>query len=72
MSGFLIKFRALKPEQKPLSIGIESLTKSLLAMVGSSMAYGALIDTSCRIWKVKKTGMKGIVAKMVRKIRQPF
>jgi len=51
MSGVLLKFRALKPEQKPLSVGIESLSKSLLAMVCSSMAYGALIDTSCRIWK---------------------
>ena len=40
MSQFLFKFRALKPEQKALSVGVSSLTRSLIGAVISNMIYG--------------------------------
>lgn len=53
MSQILFKFRAIKPEQKALSVGVSSLTRSLIGAVISNMIYGRFIDSSCLIWREK-------------------
>uniref|UniRef100_A0A3Q4BBT1 Solute carrier organic anion transporter family member n=1 Tax=Mola mola TaxID=94237 RepID=A0A3Q4BBT1_MOLML len=58
--GFMLLVRCMKPELKPLALGIHTLATRTLAGIPAPIYFGAIIDTTCLNWGYK-TGIALIV-----------
>uniref|UniRef100_W5NE89 Solute carrier organic anion transporter family member n=1 Tax=Lepisosteus oculatus TaxID=7918 RepID=W5NE89_LEPOC len=56
---FIIVLRCVEPELKALSVGIYMLALRVLGGIPAPIYFGALIDSTCVKWGIRKCGGKG-------------
>ncbi|CAG5128905.1 unnamed protein product [Candidula unifasciata] len=52
MPAFIATIRSVTEEEKPLAIGLTTFISSLLGWFPGPVIYGALVDSTCKIWKM--------------------
>ncbi|KAG7456194.1 hypothetical protein MATL_G00249170 [Megalops atlanticus] len=57
--GYMVIIRCIAPELKSLALGIQTLVMRTLGGIPAPVYFGALIDTTCLKWGVKKCGGRG-------------
>ncbi|TRY58392.1 hypothetical protein DNTS_018481 [Danionella cerebrum] len=57
--GFMITIRCISPELKSLALGIQTLVMRTLGGISAPVYFGALIDSTCLKWGLKKCGGRG-------------
>ncbi|XP_062339388.1 solute carrier organic anion transporter family member 1C1-like isoform X2 [Osmerus eperlanus] len=57
--GYMVIIRCIKPELKSLALGIQTLVVRTLGGIPAPVYFGALIDSTCLKWGVKKCGGRG-------------
>ncbi|XP_036066182.1 solute carrier organic anion transporter family member 1C1 isoform X1 [Oryzias melastigma] len=57
--GYMVIIRCISPELKSLALGIQVLVTRTLGGIPAPVYFGALIDSTCLKWSVKKCGGKG-------------
>ncbi|XP_010897942.1 solute carrier organic anion transporter family member 1C1 isoform X2 [Esox lucius] len=57
--GYMVLIRCIKPQLKSLALGFHTLTTRTLAGIPAPIYFGAIIDTTCLKWGLKKCGGKG-------------
>ncbi|XP_060927589.1 solute carrier organic anion transporter family member 1C1-like [Limanda limanda] len=57
--GYMVIIRCITPELKSLALGIQTLATRTLGGIPAPMYFGALIDSTCLKWSIKKCGGRG-------------
>ncbi|XP_061107653.1 solute carrier organic anion transporter family member 1C1-like [Conger conger] len=57
--GYMVVIRCIAPELKSLALGIQTLVMRTLGGIPAPVYFGALIDSTCLKWGVKKCGGRG-------------
>ncbi|KAK7130267.1 hypothetical protein R3I93_019791 [Phoxinus phoxinus] len=57
--GYMITIRCITPELKSLALGIQTLVMRTLGGIPAPVYFGALIDSTCLKWGMKKCGGRG-------------
>uniref|UniRef100_A0A8C7QAJ5 Solute carrier organic anion transporter family member n=1 Tax=Oncorhynchus mykiss TaxID=8022 RepID=A0A8C7QAJ5_ONCMY len=57
--GYMVIIRCIKPELKSLALGIQTLVMRTLGGIPAPVYFGALIDSTCLRWGIKKCGGRG-------------
>ncbi|KAM9328382.1 solute carrier organic anion transporter family member 1C1 [Pholidichthys leucotaenia] len=57
--GYMVIIRCISPELKSLALGIQALVTRTLGGIPAPVYFGALIDSTCLKWSVKKCGGRG-------------
>ncbi|XP_063761104.1 solute carrier organic anion transporter family member 1C1-like isoform X2 [Eleginops maclovinus] len=57
--GYMVIIRCISPELKSLALGIQTLVTRTLGGLPAPVYFGALIDSTCLKWSVKKCGGRG-------------
>ncbi|XP_034719785.1 solute carrier organic anion transporter family member 1C1-like [Etheostoma cragini] len=57
--GYMVIIRCISPELKSLALGIQALATRTLGGLPAPVYFGALIDSTCLKWSVKKCGGRG-------------
>uniref|UniRef100_A0A668A6Z4 Solute carrier organic anion transporter family member n=1 Tax=Myripristis murdjan TaxID=586833 RepID=A0A668A6Z4_9TELE len=57
--GYMVIIRCISPELKSLALGIQTLVVRTLGGIPAPVYFGALIDSTCLKWAVKKCGGRG-------------
>ncbi|XP_055009548.1 solute carrier organic anion transporter family member 1C1 [Boleophthalmus pectinirostris] len=57
--GYMVIIRCIVPELKSLALGVEILVSRTLGGIPAPVYFGALIDSTCLKWAVKKCGGRG-------------
>ncbi|KAJ0015574.1 hypothetical protein NQD34_009194 [Periophthalmus magnuspinnatus] len=57
--GYMVIIRCIVPELKSLAVGVETLVARTLGGIPAPVYFGALIDSTCLKWAVKKCGGRG-------------
>ncbi|KAM6984746.1 solute carrier organic anion transporter family member 1C1-like [Aplochiton taeniatus] len=57
--GYMVIIRCISPELKSLALGIQTLAVRALGGIPAPVYFGALIDTTCLKWGIKKCGGRG-------------
>ncbi|XP_072530304.1 solute carrier organic anion transporter family member 1C1 [Salminus brasiliensis] len=57
--AYMVIIRCISPELKSLALGIQTLVIRTLAGIPAPVYFGALIDTTCLKWGMKKCGGRG-------------
>ncbi|XP_061570370.1 solute carrier organic anion transporter family member 1C1-like [Cololabis saira] len=57
--GYMVIIRCISPELKSLALGIQTLVTRTLGGIPAPVYFGALIDSTCLKWSVKKCGGRG-------------
>uniref|UniRef100_A0A8C9Y7G0 Solute carrier organic anion transporter family member n=1 Tax=Sander lucioperca TaxID=283035 RepID=A0A8C9Y7G0_SANLU len=57
--GYMVIIRCISPELKSLALGIQALVTRTLGGLPAPVYFGALIDSTCLKWSVKKCGGRG-------------
>ncbi|XP_071752100.2 solute carrier organic anion transporter family member 1C1 [Centroberyx gerrardi] len=57
--GYMIIIRCISPELKALALGIYTLVVRTLGGIPAPVYFGALIDSTCLKWGIKKCGGRG-------------
>ncbi|KAM6895642.1 solute carrier organic anion transporter family member 1C1 [Xenentodon cancila] len=57
--GYMVIIRCISPELKSLALGIQTLMTRTLGGIPAPVYFGALIDSTCLKWSVKKCGGRG-------------
>ncbi|XP_072233910.1 solute carrier organic anion transporter family member 1C1-like [Leuresthes tenuis] len=57
--GYMVIIRCISPELKSLALGIQALVTRTLGGIPAPVYFGALIDSTCLKWSVKKCGGTG-------------
>ncbi|XP_062852545.1 solute carrier organic anion transporter family member 1C1-like [Trichomycterus rosablanca] len=54
--AYMVAIRCISPELKSLAVGIQTLVVRTLGGISAPMYFGALIDSACLKWGMKKCG----------------
>ncbi|XP_034529556.1 solute carrier organic anion transporter family member 1C1-like [Notolabrus celidotus] len=57
--GYMVIIRCIAPELKSLALGIQTLVTRTLGGIPAPVYFGALIDSTCLKWSIKKCGGRG-------------
>uniref|UniRef100_A0A8P4KSA1 Solute carrier organic anion transporter family member n=1 Tax=Dicentrarchus labrax TaxID=13489 RepID=A0A8P4KSA1_DICLA len=57
--GYMVIIRCISPELKSLALGIQTLVTRTLGGIPAPVYFGALIDSTCLKWSIKKCGGRG-------------
>ncbi|XP_069012755.1 solute carrier organic anion transporter family member 1C1-like [Embiotoca jacksoni] len=57
--GYMVIIRCIGPELKSLALGIQALVTRTLGGIPAPVYFGALIDSTCLKWSIKKCGGRG-------------
>ncbi|XP_042367572.1 LOW QUALITY PROTEIN: solute carrier organic anion transporter family member 1C1-like [Plectropomus leopardus] len=57
--GYMVIIRCISPELKSLALGIQALATRTLGGLPAPVYFGALIDSTCLKWSIKKCGGRG-------------
>uniref|UniRef100_A0A3Q3ACZ8 Solute carrier organic anion transporter family member n=1 Tax=Kryptolebias marmoratus TaxID=37003 RepID=A0A3Q3ACZ8_KRYMA len=57
--GYMVIIRCISPELKSLALGIQALGTRTLGGIPAPVYFGALIDSTCLKWSLKKCGGRG-------------
>ncbi|CAG5865244.1 unnamed protein product [Menidia menidia] len=57
--GYMVIIRCISPDLKSLALGIQALATRTLGGIPAPVYFGALIDSTCLKWSVKKCGGRG-------------
>uniref|UniRef100_UPI0037E76F1F solute carrier organic anion transporter family member 1C1-like n=1 Tax=Semicossyphus pulcher TaxID=241346 RepID=UPI0037E76F1F len=57
--GYMVIIRCISPELKSLALGIHTLVTRTLGGLPAPVYFGALIDSTCLKWSIKKCGGRG-------------
>uniref|UniRef100_A0A3B3XG76 Solute carrier organic anion transporter family member n=1 Tax=Poecilia mexicana TaxID=48701 RepID=A0A3B3XG76_9TELE len=57
--GYMVIIRCITPDLKSLALGIQTLVTRTLGGIPAPVYFGALIDSTCLKWSIKKCGGKG-------------
>ncbi|XP_056131850.1 solute carrier organic anion transporter family member 1C1 [Lampris incognitus] len=57
--GYMVIIRCISPELKSLALGIQTLVVRTLGGIPAPVYFGALIDSTCLKWGMKKCGGRG-------------
>uniref|UniRef100_A0A1A8BKI0 Solute carrier organic anion transporter family member n=2 Tax=Nothobranchius kadleci TaxID=1051664 RepID=A0A1A8BKI0_NOTKA len=57
--GYMVIIRCIPPDLKSLALGIQALVTRTLGGIPAPVYFGALIDSTCLKWSVKKCGGRG-------------
>uniref|UniRef100_A0A8C6UXX7 Solute carrier organic anion transporter family member n=1 Tax=Neogobius melanostomus TaxID=47308 RepID=A0A8C6UXX7_9GOBI len=57
--GYMVIIRCIAPELKSLALGVEALVSRTLGGIPAPVYFGALIDSTCLKWAVRKCGGRG-------------
>ncbi|KAM9334622.1 uncharacterized protein ABDE67_021176 [Symphorus nematophorus] len=57
--GYMVIIRCIAPELKSLALGMQTLVTRTLAGIPAPVYFGALIDSTCLKWSIKKCGGRG-------------
>ncbi|XP_028249549.1 solute carrier organic anion transporter family member 1C1 [Parambassis ranga] len=57
--GYMVIIRCITPELKSLALGIQTLVTRTLGGIPAPVYFGALIDSTCLKWSIKKCGGRG-------------
>uniref|UniRef100_A0A8C1BKW5 Solute carrier organic anion transporter family member n=1 Tax=Cyprinus carpio carpio TaxID=630221 RepID=A0A8C1BKW5_CYPCA len=57
--GYMITIRCITTELKSLALGIQTLVMRTLGGIPAPVYFGALIDSTCLKWRVKRCGGRG-------------
>ncbi|XP_029681486.1 solute carrier organic anion transporter family member 1C1-like isoform X1 [Takifugu rubripes] len=57
--GYMVIIRCIHPELKSLALGIHMLLNRTLGGIPAPVYFGALIDSTCLKWSIKKCGGRG-------------
>ncbi|KAJ8381911.1 hypothetical protein SKAU_G00026890 [Synaphobranchus kaupii] len=57
--GYMVIIRCITPELKSLALGIQTLVMRTLGGIPAPVYFGALIDSTCLKWGLKKCGGRG-------------
>lgn len=57
--GYMVIIRCISPELKSLALGVEALVARTLGGIPAPVYFGALIDSTCLKWAIKKCGGRG-------------
>ncbi|XP_070785482.1 solute carrier organic anion transporter family member 1C1-like [Enoplosus armatus] len=57
--GYMVIIRCISPELKSLALGIQALVTRTLGGIPAPVYFGALIDSTCLQWSIKKCGGRG-------------
>ncbi|XP_030295951.1 solute carrier organic anion transporter family member 1C1 isoform X1 [Sparus aurata] len=57
--GYMVIIRCIAPELKSLALGIQTLVTRTLGGLPAPVYFGALIDSTCLKWSIKKCGGRG-------------
>uniref|UniRef100_A0A665X7P0 Solute carrier organic anion transporter family member n=1 Tax=Echeneis naucrates TaxID=173247 RepID=A0A665X7P0_ECHNA len=57
--GYMVIIRCISPELKSLALGIQALVTRTLGGIPAPVYFGALIDSTCLKWSIKKCGGRG-------------
>ncbi|XP_040886035.1 solute carrier organic anion transporter family member 1C1-like [Toxotes jaculatrix] len=57
--GYMVIIRCISPELKSLALGIQVLATRTLGGIPAPVYFGALIDSTCLKWSIKKCGGRG-------------
>ncbi|XP_022073698.1 solute carrier organic anion transporter family member 1C1-like isoform X2 [Acanthochromis polyacanthus] len=57
--GYMVIIRCISPELKSLALGIQTLATRTLGGIPAPVYFGALIDSTCLKWSIKKCGGRG-------------
>ncbi|XP_051544671.1 solute carrier organic anion transporter family member 1C1-like [Myxocyprinus asiaticus] len=57
--GYMVVIRCITPELKSLALGVQTLVMRTLGGIPAPMYFGALIDSTCLKWGMKRCGGRG-------------
>ncbi|XP_054481055.1 solute carrier organic anion transporter family member 1C1-like [Anoplopoma fimbria] len=57
--GYMVIIRCISPDLKSLALGIQTLVTRTLGGLPAPVYFGALIDSTCLKWSIKKCGGRG-------------
>uniref|UniRef100_A0A672HLH6 Solute carrier organic anion transporter family member n=1 Tax=Salarias fasciatus TaxID=181472 RepID=A0A672HLH6_SALFA len=57
--GYMVIIRCIAPELKSLALGIQAMVTRTLGGIPAPVYFGALIDSTCLKWSIKKCGGRG-------------
>ncbi|XP_053169715.1 solute carrier organic anion transporter family member 1C1-like [Scomber japonicus] len=57
--GYMVIMRCISPELKSLALGMQALVTRTLGGIPAPVYFGALIDSTCLKWSLKKCGGRG-------------
>uniref|UniRef100_A0A3Q3KU30 Solute carrier organic anion transporter family member n=1 Tax=Mastacembelus armatus TaxID=205130 RepID=A0A3Q3KU30_9TELE len=57
--GYMVIIRCISPELKSLALGMQTLVARTLGGIPAPVYFGALIDSTCLKWSIKKCGGRG-------------
>ncbi|XP_044199839.1 solute carrier organic anion transporter family member 1C1-like [Thunnus albacares] len=57
--GYMVIIRCISPELKSLALGMQALVTRTLGGIPAPVYFGALIDSTCLKWSLKKCGGRG-------------
>ncbi|TNN43001.1 Solute carrier organic anion transporter family member 1C1 [Liparis tanakae] len=57
--GYMVIIRCISPDLKSLALGIQALVTRTLGGLPAPVYFGALIDSTCLKWSIKKCGGRG-------------
>lgn len=57
--GYMVIIRCISPELKSLALGMQALATRTLGGLPAPVYFGALIDSTCLKWSIKKCGGRG-------------
>ncbi|KAM4523050.1 solute carrier organic anion transporter family member 1C1 isoform 2-T2 [Fundulus diaphanus] len=57
--GYMVIIRCITPDLKSLALGIQALVTRTLGGIPAPVYFGALIDSTCLKWSIKKCGGRG-------------
>ncbi|XP_020494473.1 solute carrier organic anion transporter family member 1C1-like [Labrus bergylta] len=58
--GYMVIIRCIAPELKSLALGIQTMVTRTLGGIPAPVYFGALIDSTCLKWSIKKCGGRGV------------
>ncbi|CAG0917908.1 unnamed protein product, partial [Notodromas monacha] len=59
VGGLMITIRSVEKRDKSLAVGFSLVMFAILAFIPTPILYGAIIDSTCLIWRETKCGTKG-------------
>ncbi|XP_068611581.1 solute carrier organic anion transporter family member 1C1 [Brachionichthys hirsutus] len=57
--GYMVIIRCISPDLKSLAVGMHALVTRTLGGIPAPVYFGALIDSTCLKWSIKKCGGRG-------------
>ncbi|KAM3587681.1 uncharacterized protein V6R79_011678 [Siganus canaliculatus] len=57
--GYMVIIRCISPELKSLALGMQAMVTRTLGGIPAPVYFGALIDSTCLKWSMKKCGGRG-------------